>query len=84
MHKLFSKCVYLKGIEGCWECDELEACDNFEFLKPFHGNAPWNSIEKSKNIAWITGLSTKRVYIHGYKAPLRLVLSNPLHVEKPF
>jgi hypothetical protein len=51
MHKLFSKCVYLKGIEGCWECDELEACDNFEFLKPFHGNAPWNSIEKSKNIA---------------------------------
>lgn len=43
-----AKCVNLKGIEGCWECKGLEACDNFEFLRPFHGNAPQNNIRKIK------------------------------------
>jgi len=43
-----AKCVNLKGIEGCWECKEIEACDNFEFLRPFHGNAPQNNIKKIK------------------------------------
>lgn len=42
------KCVKLKGIEGCWACKELETCNNFEFLKPFHGNAPQNNIRKIK------------------------------------
>lgn len=36
-----AKCVRSKGIEGCWECTdrEYEACDKFEFLRPFHGDA---------------------------------------------
>ena len=43
------KCVHLKGFEGCWECEEFEACGKFEFLKPFHGNVPQNNIKKIKN-----------------------------------
>ena len=34
------KCVQSKNFEGCWECDRLESCDKFEFLKPFHADTP--------------------------------------------
>lgn len=43
-----AKCVNLKRIEGCWECKELGECNNFEFLKPFHGNIPQSNIRKIK------------------------------------
>ena len=43
------KCVHLKRIEGCWECKEFEECNNFEFLRQFHGNTPQNNIKKIKN-----------------------------------
>jgi len=41
-------CVRLKGIEGCWECDEFEACGKFEFLKPLHGDTPRKNLGKIK------------------------------------
>jgi hypothetical protein len=44
-----ANCTHLKGIEGCWECKEFEVCDNFEFLRPFHGNTPQNNIKKIRN-----------------------------------
>lgn len=45
-----AKCAHSKGIEGCWECTdrEFEACNKFEFLRPFHGDAPQNNIKKFK------------------------------------
>jgi len=33
------KCCQKKGIEGCWQCDEFEACNKLDFLKPNHGDA---------------------------------------------
>ena len=34
------RCCREKGYEGCWECKQLDACDKFEFLKPFSGDTP--------------------------------------------
>ena len=42
-------CVKNKRFEGCWECDDFEGCDKFDFLKPFHGDGPVNNLRKIKN-----------------------------------
>ena len=42
------KCVNNKRLEGCWECDDFEGCDKFDFLKPYHGNGPINNLRKIK------------------------------------
>lgn len=42
------KCVQSKDFEGCWECDEFEICEKFEFLKPFHGDTPQKNLRKIK------------------------------------
>ncbi len=42
------KCVHLKDLAGCWECDECEGCDKLEFLKPFHGDGPQKNLKKIK------------------------------------
>jgi hypothetical protein len=39
-------CVGLKNIEGCWECDELEGCGKFEFLRSVHGDVPKENLRK--------------------------------------
>ena len=44
------ECVKGKEIEGCWECGEIGHCDKFEFLKPFHGDAPLNNLRKIKEL----------------------------------
>ena len=41
-----TQCVKEKAIEGCWECTEFEGCDKFDFLKPFHGDAPLKNLRK--------------------------------------
>lgn len=33
------KCCVKKGIDGCWECDDFETCDNLDFLRPVHDDA---------------------------------------------
>ncbi len=33
------KCCQMKGIEGCWRCDEFETCEKLDFLKANHGDA---------------------------------------------
>jgi hypothetical protein len=43
-------CVSTKGFEGCWECSDFERCDKFEFLKPFHGDAPLKNLRKIKEL----------------------------------
>ena len=41
-------CVIGKALEGCWECHDFEKCNKFDFLKPFHGDAPKKNLEKVK------------------------------------
>ena len=42
------QCVKSKSLEGCWECHDFEACDQFDFLKPFHGDTPIHNLRKIK------------------------------------
>ncbi len=42
------KCVQSKNLEGCWECDEFEKCEKFEFLKPYHGDTAQKNLRKIK------------------------------------
>jgi hypothetical protein len=42
------KCVKNQSLEGCWECKNFEKCDKFDFLKPFHADAPKNNLRKIK------------------------------------
>lgn len=32
-----SKCVKLKGYDGCWQCDNFESCDELSFVKKNYG-----------------------------------------------
>jgi hypothetical protein len=41
-------CVESKHLGGCWECDGLETCDKFEFLKPVHGDTTKANLRKIK------------------------------------
>lgn len=41
-------CCRKKGFEGCWQCGEFEKCKEFEFLKPFHGDAPVGNLKEIK------------------------------------
>ena len=34
------KCCKGKGYEGCWQCEEINACEKFGFLEDFHGDYP--------------------------------------------
>ena len=33
------KCCLKKEIDGCWQCNDFETCENLDFLKPNHGDA---------------------------------------------
>ncbi|MFC1937075.1 DUF3795 domain-containing protein [Chloroflexota bacterium] len=44
------QCCQRRGYQGCWECDDLEKCNEFEFLKPFHGEAPVKNIRKIREL----------------------------------
>ena len=33
------KCCQKRGINGCWECSEMEQCEKLDLLTPGHGNA---------------------------------------------
>ena len=47
------KCCQEKGIAGCWECGDAEACKKLDFLKPVHGDAHKKNIRaiQKKGIA---------------------------------
>jgi hypothetical protein len=44
------RCVKDKSYQGCWECGEFESCQNLNFLKPFHGDAPIQNLRKIREI----------------------------------
>ena len=42
------QCCQKKSIDGCWQCDEFESCENLDFLKPAHGDAHLKNLRKIK------------------------------------
>ena len=46
------ECCLKKSYKGCWECDELDDCEKFEFSKPLCGNTLKRNIKiiKEKGI----------------------------------
>lgn len=42
------KCCQKKNIPGCWECEEFEACEKLDFLKPVHEDAHLKNLRKLK------------------------------------
>lgn len=42
------RCVESKNLGGCWQCDEFERCEKFDFLKRYHGDAPQKNLRKIK------------------------------------
>ena len=40
------KCCQKREIEGCWQCDEFETCQNLDFLNPVHGDAHLRNLRK--------------------------------------
>ena len=43
------RCCLEKKYQGCWQCDQLTNCNNFDFLKPFHGETPKNNCIDLRN-----------------------------------
>lgn len=43
-------CARRKSYDGCWQCDETDKCNKFEFLKPFHGDASQQNINRIKKV----------------------------------
>jgi hypothetical protein len=42
------KCCQKRNFAGCWECEEFETCDKFDFLKPVHEDACLKNLRKIK------------------------------------
>lgn len=42
------RCAQSKNLDGCWECDEFEKCEKFEFLKPLHSDNPQANLREIK------------------------------------
>jgi len=42
------KCCLKKNNPGCWECEEFETCEKFDFLKPIHEDAHLKNLRKIK------------------------------------
>ena len=40
------KCCNKKGIDGCWQCDEFEKCENLASLMPIHGDEHIKNLRK--------------------------------------
>jgi hypothetical protein len=49
-HCRIRSCCQQKGFQGCWECDGMEECKEFEFLEPFHGKNPKKNLEKIRRL----------------------------------
>ena len=49
-HCKIIECCQKRGFEGCWQCDESQSCQEFEFLKPFHGDAPLLNLKRIKEL----------------------------------
>jgi len=55
-------CCQQKGIEGCWQCDEFEACNELDFLKPIHGDANLRNLRKLNKQGVVSFLEGKKYW----------------------
>jgi len=49
-------CCLDRGLGGCWECDDLDQCDRFGFLNPFHGDVVESNLRPIRELgpaAWL-------------------------------
>lgn len=56
------KCSQKKGIDGCWQCEEFETCENLDFLKAGHGEAHLKNLRILKNKGVAAFLAGKRYW----------------------
>jgi len=52
------KCCHKKAIEGCWQCDEFEACEKLDSLKPSHRDAHLKNLRRIEKVGvdeWVKG-----------------------------
>lgn len=59
------KCVKSRSLERCWECDDFEGCDKFDFLRPFHGDANLKNLRKIRELGINVGSKSVRNVTHG-------------------
>ena len=45
-------CAESKGLEGCWQCEEMGSCEKFDFLKPRCGDTPYRNLLKIKELGY--------------------------------
>jgi hypothetical protein len=58
-------CCRENGFAGCWECDDFEDCNKFDFLKPFHGESPRANLRQIRRLGidtWATQRSKLYVW----------------------
>ena len=55
------KCCQKKGIEGCWQCDVFETCEDVSPLEPIHGDAKQKNLKKLKK-AGVEGFLEGKTY----------------------
>ncbi|MFC1951285.1 DUF3795 domain-containing protein [Chloroflexota bacterium] len=56
------ECCISKGLDGCWQCDIFEACDQFDFLKLLHGNAPIENLKMIKKYGFDSWIEHRRKF----------------------
>jgi hypothetical protein len=56
------KCCVEHQYEGCWECGDLSDCNEFDFLKPFHGETPRNNCIDLRNNGFDGFASRKQAF----------------------
>ncbi len=44
------RCCLDRGLTGCWECDALDECPEFDFLTPFHGDVKGNNLRRLRDL----------------------------------
>lgn len=54
------KCCQKKEIRGCFECEEFETCNKFDFLKPIHKDANLKNLKKIKKNGQDKFITTNR------------------------
>ncbi|MGD9123709.1 MAG: DUF3795 domain-containing protein [Desulfarculaceae bacterium] len=63
------ECAAVKGLEGCWQCPDMEACNKFEFMKPRCGDMPKENLRQIKKLGLEKWVEKRSPYYVWLKAP---------------
>ena len=56
------QCCQKKGIDGCWQCEEIEGCTKLKFLEPVHQDAHVKNLRRIKKVGLDEWLQGKRFW----------------------